>query len=45
MAERRPPTEPFWQFCAALNRFGVDYVIIRTRKRAARRRISPMSIC
>ena len=28
MAERRPPTEPFWQFCAALNRFGVDYVII-----------------
>lgn len=28
MAERRPPTEPFWQFCAALNRFGVDYVVI-----------------
>ena len=28
MAGRRPPTEPFWQFCAALNRFGVDYVVI-----------------
>ena len=28
MAERRPPTEPFWQFCAALNRFGVDYIVI-----------------
>ena len=25
MAERRPPTEPFCQFCAALNRFGVEY--------------------
>ncbi len=25
---RRPPTEPFWQFCAALNRYDVDYVII-----------------
>ena len=30
MAERRPPTEPFWQFCAALNRFGVDYVVVRS---------------
>lgn len=28
MSDRRPPTEPFWQFCAALNRSGVDYVII-----------------
>ena len=28
MAERRPLTEPFWQFCAALNRFGVDYLVI-----------------
>lgn len=28
MAEGRPPTEPFWQFCAAFNRFGVDYVVI-----------------
>jgi hypothetical protein len=28
MAERRPPTEPFWQFCAAFNRFGVDYVVV-----------------
>lgn len=28
MSDRRPPTEPFWQFCAALNRDGVDYVII-----------------
>jgi hypothetical protein len=28
MTERRPPTEPFWQFCAALNRFGVDYLVI-----------------
>jgi len=28
MAERRPFTEPFGQFCAALNRFGVDYVVI-----------------
>jgi hypothetical protein len=25
MAARRSPTEPFWQFCAALNRFGVDF--------------------
>ena len=28
MSDRRPPTEPFWQFCAALNRYGVDYLII-----------------
>ena len=28
MAERRPFTEPFGRFCAALNRFGVDYVVI-----------------
>ena len=28
MAERRPYTEPFGQFCDALNRFGVDYVVI-----------------
>lgn len=28
MAERRPYTEPFGQFCEALNRFGVDYVVI-----------------
>ena len=28
MPERRPPTEPFWQFCAALNRFGVDYLVV-----------------
>ena len=28
MSERRPPTEPFRQFCAALNRHGVDYVIV-----------------
>jgi hypothetical protein len=28
VSERRPPTEPFWQFCAALNRHGVDYVVI-----------------
>jgi len=28
MSDRRPPTEPFWQFCAALNHHGVDYVII-----------------
>jgi hypothetical protein len=28
MSDRWPPTEPFWQVCAALNRFGVDYVII-----------------
>ncbi len=28
MTERRPFTEPFGQFCAALNRFGVDYVVI-----------------
>ena len=28
MARRRPPTEPFSQFCAALNRFGVDYIVI-----------------
>jgi hypothetical protein len=28
MSERRPPTEPFWQFCAALNGHRVDYVVI-----------------
>ncbi len=28
MSERRPFTEPFGQFCAALNRYDVDYVII-----------------
>ena len=28
MSDRRPPTEPFWQFCAALNQNGVDYLII-----------------
>jgi hypothetical protein len=28
MSDRRPPTEPFGQFCAALNRYGVDYVVI-----------------
>lgn len=28
MPDRRPATEPFWQFCAALNRYGVDYVVI-----------------
>ena len=28
MMERRPYTEPFGQFCDALNRFGVDYVVI-----------------
>jgi hypothetical protein len=28
MSERRPPTEPFSQFCAALNHYGVDYIII-----------------
>jgi len=28
VSERRPPTEPFAQFCAALNRYGVDYVVI-----------------
>jgi hypothetical protein len=28
MSDRRPPTEPFWQFCAAFNRVGVDYLII-----------------
>ena len=26
MSGRRPPTEAFWHFCAALNRHGVDYV-------------------
>lgn len=28
MPDRRPPTETFWQFCAALNRYGVDYLVI-----------------
>ena len=28
MSERRPFTEPFGQFCAALNRYDVDYLII-----------------
>jgi hypothetical protein len=28
MSQRRPPTEAFAQFCAAFNRFGVDYVVI-----------------
>lgn len=28
MSERRPFTEPFGQFCAALNRFNVDYIVI-----------------
>ena len=28
MPERRPPTEAFWQFCADLNRYGVDYLVI-----------------
>jgi hypothetical protein len=28
MAERRPYTETFGQFCDALNRFGVDFVVI-----------------
>ena len=28
MSDRRPPTEPFWQFCAALNQYGVDYLVI-----------------
>lgn len=28
MAERRPYTEPFGQFCEILNRFGVDFVVI-----------------
>ena len=28
MSERRPPTEPFGQFCAALNRYAVDYIVI-----------------
>ncbi len=28
MAERRPFTEPFGQFCETLNRCGVDYVVI-----------------
>jgi hypothetical protein len=28
MSDRRPPTEPFWQFCAVLNRYGVDYLVI-----------------
>jgi hypothetical protein len=28
VAEQRPFTEPFGQFCAALNRCGVDYVVI-----------------
>ena len=28
MPERRPPTEAFWQFCAGLNRYGVDYLVI-----------------
>ncbi len=28
MTGRRPFTEPFGQFCAALNRFNVDYIVI-----------------
>ena len=28
MSDRRPPTETFGQFCAALNHYGVDYVVI-----------------
>jgi hypothetical protein len=28
MSARRPPTEPFWQFCEALNRHRVDYIVI-----------------
>jgi hypothetical protein len=28
MPERRQPTEAFWQFCADLIRYGVDYLVI-----------------
>lgn len=28
MTERRPFTEPFAQFCSALNRYNVDYLVI-----------------
>ncbi len=28
MAQRRPSTEPFWQFCEALNGHRVDYIVI-----------------
>ena len=28
MSQRRPATEVFWQFCAALNHRSVDYIVI-----------------